>query len=118
MVSWLDSLSETKYVAVRAAIVDQLEVHGINLAATHWMKPLGGGLYELRIRHDRIEIPAGDSVRARILLRIFLVFRPGKRCVLLDGYDKAENPSKAHQQRQIRRARRLAQQLIETERRR
>ena len=118
MVRWLNSLSETKYVAVRAAIINQLEVHGINLAATQWMKSLGGGLYELRIRHDRIEIAAGDFVRARILLRIFLVFRPGKRCVLLNGYDKAENPSKAHQQRQIRRARRLAQQMIENERRR
>jgi hypothetical protein len=107
MARWLDSLDEARYLAVRSAVMNQLEPHGMNLARTHWLRPLGGGLYELRIRHDRIEVAPGRWKRARILLRVFVAFGPGRTCTLLSGYDKGEDPSPRRQQKEIARARRL-----------
>jgi hypothetical protein len=54
--SWLNRLSEAKFVALDAAIRLVLSEKGLDLARTEWLKPLGEGLHEFRVRHDADEI--------------------------------------------------------------
>jgi putative component of toxin-antitoxin plasmid stabilization module len=115
---WIDQLSATKAAALIAAIEQVLEPHGLHLAGTSWLKPLGGGLHEFRIRHTADEIarmftqarvttrPPGESV----LLRVFVHFHGQKIILLLGGYDKGRDPSGRRQNREIEAARaRLAE---------
>jgi hypothetical protein len=50
--SWLNRLSEAKFVALDAAIRPVLSERGIDLVRTEWLKPLGEGLHEFRVRYD------------------------------------------------------------------
>lgn len=49
---WMGSLTDAEFMALRAGIIRFLEVHGIGLASTPWLKALGDGLHEFRVRHD------------------------------------------------------------------
>lgn len=77
---WMDSLTVAEFAALRAAIVRVLEVRGIELGSTPWLKSLGGGLFEFRVRHDAATIVAlygGTSqteqpTQRKILLRLFV----------------------------------------------
>jgi putative component of toxin-antitoxin plasmid stabilization module len=112
---WLDSLSAAKFAALDAAIRHQLEKQGIALAGTAWLKPLKDGLYEFRVRSTAAEIvrmyadaghvPPDDA--ETILLRVFVAFHGNRVVLLLDGYDKAADPSAKRQQREIAAARKL-----------
>lgn len=53
---FIDELSDEKFIALDAAIERVLLVRGIDLARTEWLKPLGKGLHEFRVRHDADEI--------------------------------------------------------------
>ena len=74
---------------------------GIGLAGTAWLKPLKDGLYEFRVRSTAAEIvrmyadaghvPPEDT--ETILLRVFVAFHGNRVVLLLDGYDKAADPS-------------------------
>lgn len=112
---WFDSLSAAKFAAIDAAIRHQLEKQGIGLAGTAWLKPLKDGLYEFRVRSTAAEIvrmyaAAGhvspDDTET-ILLRVFVAFHGNRVVLLLDGYDKASDPSPKRQQREITAARKL-----------
>ena len=110
--SWLNRLSEAKFVALDAAIRLVLSERGLDLARTEWLKPLGEGLHEFRVRHDADEIEQmfGDlesRVRPRqpILLRVFVHFHGSRIVLLLGGYDKGRDPSDKRQEREIKRAR-------------
>jgi hypothetical protein len=83
------------------------------VCGSEWDKQLGGGLAELRLRHDEREVMARDSptpesdlpapAPEKILLRVFF-HAHGKRLVLLlSGYDKGARSSARHQQREIER---------------
>ena len=112
---WFDSLSVAKFAAIDAAIRHQLEKQGIGLAGTAWLKPLKDGLYEFRVRSTAAEIvrmyvaaghaPPDDA--ETILLRVFVAFHGNRVVLLLDGYDKAGDPSAKRQQREIAAARKL-----------
>ncbi|CUR54667.1 conserved hypothetical protein [metagenome] len=115
---WMDSLTLPEYAALRAAILRVLEVRGIELGSTPWLKALGDGLFEFRVRHDAPTIEAlyGKTTQAehsnpshrqrKILLRLFVHFH-GKRVILmLHGYDKGGNDSPRQQNKEIREARR------------
>lgn len=112
---WFDSLSIPKFAAIDAAIRHQLEKQGIGLAGTAWLKPLKDGLYEFRVRSTAAEIvrmyadaghvPPDDT--DSILLRVFVAFHGSRVVLLLDGYDKAVDPSPRRQQREIAAARKL-----------
>lgn len=110
---WIDGLSEQKAEAVFVALKEVLAVNGINLTSGAWLKSLGSGLYEFRIRHSSSEIQAmykvankGLVARAEeILLRIFVAFEGEKIIVLLGAYDKGKKDKKSFQQAQIEIAR-------------
>jgi len=110
--SWLKGLSEAKFVALDAAIRLVLSERGLDLARTEWLKPLGEGLHEFRVRHDEDEIKqmfGGQEVRARprepILLRVFVHFHGSRVVLLVGGYDKGRDPNEKKQEREIARAR-------------
>ena len=115
---FVDDLSDFKFIALDTAIVRVLSVRGIDLAGTEWLKALGKGLHEFRVRHDAGEIahmfggdaPTVTAPAARILLRVFVHFHGERKILLLGGYDKGDDPTNKRQQREIARARlRLAQ---------
>jgi hypothetical protein len=109
---WAEKLSETKFVALDAALRLVLAERGLDLARTEWLKPLGEGLHEFRVRHDSDEIRqmfadqgARTRKRERILLRVFVHFYGSRVILLLGGYDKGRDPSERRQQREIAQAR-------------
>ena len=110
---WIDGLSDQKAEAVIVALQEVLAVNGINLASGSWLKSLGSGLYEFRIRHSKNEIQGMYKAANRglvggaeaILLRIFVAFEGQKLIVLLGGYDKGKNDKHSFQQAQIEIAR-------------
>lgn len=110
---WMDKdLNDIQRAAIDIAITKILASEGINLVGTQWMKPLGDGLYEFRIRHSSEEIQsiythttnAGISHKG-IHLRIFVSFHGRKIILLLSAYDKGRSSSKKRQQSEIENAR-------------
>jgi hypothetical protein len=53
---FIDDLSDFKFAALDAAIERVLAVRGIDLVRTEWLKALGDGLHEFRVRHDAEEV--------------------------------------------------------------
>ena len=115
---WMGSLTDAEFMALRAGIIRVLEVHGIGLASTPWLKALGDGLHEFRVRHDASTIeglagyePAeGLPTQRKILLRLFVHFHGNKVVLLVHGYDKGSDDSPRQQGKEIQEARkRLAQ---------
>ncbi|MGA1526250.1 MAG: hypothetical protein ACO4CZ_19990, partial [Planctomycetota bacterium] len=114
-----DGLSDTtKQNAVIAAIEHVLIPEGIGVCASEWGRSLGGGLYELRIRHAADEIrrirmafdagTAPSGRREAVLLRVDFTTAGPRRILLLSGYDKGRLGAGRRQQRSIAAARRLA----------
>ncbi|MEJ7765566.1 MAG: hypothetical protein WKF86_08735 [Acidimicrobiales bacterium] len=122
---FIGRLSDFKVVALEAAIEHVLSVRGIALSGSEWVKPLGQGLHEFRVRHDADEIshmfggspPAGAGPDEKVLLRLFVHFHGAKVVLLLGGYDKADDPNERRQQREIAEARRLLAQFKARQRR-
>jgi hypothetical protein len=122
---FIEDLSDFKYVALEAALGRVLAVRGLDLVRTQWLKALGEGLHEFRVRHDAEEIahmfggdvPTGAGAPETVLLRVFVHFYGAKVILLLGGYDKGDEPSERRQQREIREARRLLAQFKERQRR-
>ncbi len=123
---FIEGLSDFQFVAIDAAVVRVLAQRGLDLVRTEWLKALGGGLYEFRVRHTEVEIvrmfggaaPAGAGPPERVLLRVFVHFHGAKIVLLLGGYDKGNDPKPRRQQREIAEARRLLGQFKERQRRR
>jgi putative component of toxin-antitoxin plasmid stabilization module len=99
---------------------------GIDLAKTEWLKALGDGLFEFRIRHTAEEIVArfGDESPVdrsgppeSVLLRVFVHFYGQKIVLLLGGYDKGRASSRKRQQAEINEARKLLAQFRARQRR-
>jgi len=94
------------------AIEEVLQKQGLGLASTAWLKTLGEGLYEFRVRHDAATIRAlysdsGASSSApskKILVRLFVHFHGQKVILLLHGYDKSRDDSPRRQNREIQEA--------------
>jgi hypothetical protein len=53
---FIDELDDFQFTALDAAIENALAVRGIDLVSTEWLKPLGQGLHEFRVRHAEDEI--------------------------------------------------------------
>ena len=123
--SFVDDLSDFKFVALDTAIDRVLSERGIDLARTEWLKALGDGLHEFRVRHtaDEItrmfggEVPNSDARREAVLLRVFVHFYGAKVILLLGGYDKGDDPKPRRQQREITQARKFLSQFKERQRR-
>ncbi len=80
--------------AATQALIGLLEERGNTIRPPH-SRPLGGGLFELR--------------EVKSAVRIFYMFLPGRRAVLLDGIVKKRGDIAA---RDLRRARRLQQEVL------
>lgn len=113
---WMNSdLTDVELAALLAGLEHILSHRGIDVCRTEWGKQLGEGVFEFRIRHTAAEIERmfkdAPSVRsegkhAKVLLRVFCHAYGAKIVLLLDGYDKAGDPSDKRQQREIVLARR------------
>lgn len=123
--TFIHDLSDFKFVALDTAIERVLAVRGLDLVRTEWLKALGDGLHEFRVRHDAAEIarmfggtpPEPAPRREKILLRLFVHFHGQRVILLLGGYDKGDDPSERRQQREIAAARKLLRQFKERQRR-
>ncbi len=123
--AFVEDLSDVKALALSVAVERVLRERGIQLVRTEWLKALGGGLHEFRVRHDGAEIermfggapPGSGGRREKVLLRVFVHFHGARIVLLLGGYDKGVNPKERRQQREIARARRLLREHRERERR-
>jgi putative component of toxin-antitoxin plasmid stabilization module len=122
---FVNGLSDVKFLALDAAVELVLCDRGIDLVRTEWLKALGEGLHEFRVRHDEGEIvrmSGGESSGVvgsgeTVLLRVFVHFYGSKVVLLLGGYDKGADPKERRQQREIAEARRLLTQFKERQRR-
>jgi hypothetical protein len=118
-------LSDDEFAALDAALKQVLAVMGLELAKTEWLKALGDGLYEFRLRHTADEIRhmfggSASKVQERhvdILLRVFVHFFGQRVILLLSGYDKGDDSSERRQQREITEARKYLKQWKLQERR-
>ena len=108
------SLTPWKQAVLRSVIENVLMVAGINICDSEWGKPLGGGLYELRIRRapslprgseQGEKLPGDASAGGPVLLRVFCVFYQSQAIGLLSGYDKGRDSSPRRQAREIALAR-------------
>jgi hypothetical protein len=54
--SFVDELSDLKALALDTSVERVLSERGIDLVRTEWLKALGAGLHEFRVRHDAAEI--------------------------------------------------------------
>lgn len=117
VLEWVKKLPEPKRVAWLAFVEFALVLQGKDIEQSGYVKPLGQGLFELRIDHDSAELaqvfgadlaahpdlagPAG----AGILLRVFCTFYGDRVVLLLAGLDKGASPKA--QPRAIQAARKL-----------
>ncbi len=117
VLEWVKKLPEPKRVAWLAFVEFALVVQGKDIEQSGYVKPLGQGLFELRIDHDAAELAqvfgadlsaypdlAGPS-GAGILLRVFCTFYGDRVVLLLSGLDKGASPKA--QPRAIQAARKL-----------
>jgi putative component of toxin-antitoxin plasmid stabilization module len=117
VLEWVKKLPEPKRVAWLAFVEFALVLQGKDIEQSGYVKPLGQGLFELRIDHDAAELAqvfgadlaahpdlAGLS-GAGILLRVFCTFYGDRVVLLLSGLDKGASPKA--QPRAIQAARKL-----------
>ncbi len=104
--------------ALGVALYEVLQRNGVGVCGTEYGKQLGGGLFEFRLRHDADEIigkhtartPHGEPDAGPILLRVFCHAHGRQVILLLGGYDKAADPNKQREAKEIALARsRLAE---------
>ncbi len=109
---WLkEELSRTQRLVVGTAMREVLEENGISVCGTEFGSQLGDGLFEFRIRGNVDEFVTGYSAaqagaaEEKILIRVFCHAYGDQVILLLAGYDKLAQPSKSHQNEQIKLAR-------------
>jgi putative component of toxin-antitoxin plasmid stabilization module len=117
VLEWVSRLPEPKRAAWLAFVDFALVPMGKDIAHSGYVKPLGQGLFELRVDHNPAELAqvfgADPSARPElteltaegILLRVFCTFYGDKVVLLLSGLDKGADPKA--QPRAIRAARKL-----------
>lgn len=111
---WIEhDLNDVEVAALLAALEHVLSHSGIGVCGTEWGKQLGEGLFEFRVRHTASEIRrmfANETPEhkdaGKVLLRVFCHAYGAKVVLLLNGYDKAADPSEKHQRNEIAVARR------------
>ena len=111
--AWMDGLGDVQIGALAAAIEEVLAKRGLDLANTPWLKALGEGLFEFRVRHDEATIRSlytdsgaqPPAKPAKLLLRLFVHFHGQKVILLLHGYNKGKDDSPRRQNREIQEAR-------------
>lgn len=98
---WIRSLDVVKKQAIGHYMHQILQRLGPAVCESQAGKNLGGGLLEFRLRTK-----APPSTKAvTVLIRVFFHDLGGHRLLILDGYDKGENPSANYQDLRIHQAR-------------
>lgn len=92
---FLRRLPEKSAAYVVRFLETNLNEYGERLAGTDLVKPLGGGLFELRLKSNQHEL--GN----RLLVRIFFQQQREKLILILGAYDKGRDPSKKRQRIEI-----------------
>ena len=117
VLEWLRRLPEPKRAAWLAFVDFALVPMGKDIGQSGYVKPLGQGLFELRVDHDAAELAQvfgvdlstrpelADLAAEGILLRVFCTFYGDKVVLLLSGLDKGADPKA--QPRAVRAARKL-----------
>jgi putative component of toxin-antitoxin plasmid stabilization module len=95
--AFLESLTNRQSLAFSLFLTKVSEFEELASAPRSWIRPLGDGLFEFRIREPEI------------LLRVFFTYRRGRIILLVAGYDKGRDPSNKRQQREIAIARKRLQ---------
>ena len=105
------SLPKYEQAVLIAAVRHVLSVHGKDICAGEWGKPLGDGLYEFRVKKSLKAILSSVGLESvepgddrMVLLRVFCTFHGSKIVLLFHGYDKKKDPSSKRQQREINKA--------------
>lgn len=96
---FLISLGSPSALEVSSRLEKILAFQNPTLVPPEWIKPLGSGLFEFRIRANGV------------LVRIFFSYQKGRIILLLGGYDKLRNPSRKRQNAEIALARRRKNRL-------
>ena len=99
--SWYRLLSASQQTLIDWGISELLIIHGVELEGTNWLKYLGEGLSQLRLRIES----KGNS--EGILLRVFIHFYGLHRVLIISGYDKRKDSSRSTQRMQIEEAHKL-----------
>lgn len=105
------ALDPIELAALLSALEHVLGRRGIDVCGTEWGKQLGDGLFEFRIRHTAEETASMfggqrlQGTKVKILLRVFCHAYGDRIVLLLNGYDKGDDPSEKRQQREIKLAR-------------
>lgn len=118
---WLDGLDSLQQAAAVRALPLILGELGPAVCDSEYGKPLGGGFYEFRLRHDAAEVikahrpDLADKLKppppeGRVLLRIFFHAHGDRLILLLGAYDKLKDPSKKRQREEIEVARKRLKQ--------
>lgn len=117
--TFMRSLTPLKKRAIGVAINEVLAYEGPNVAAGNMGRNLGRGLYEFKLDQNAEQIlrrkgkdPRAETEEGKILLRVFFHPHGAKLVLLLSGYDKGEQPSRAHQQKEIAAARALLKKWL------
>jgi hypothetical protein len=106
-----EELTRLQRLVVGTAMREVLEENGIDVCETEFGTPLGGGLFEFRVRGNVDEFVEGAAAAQagasgeKILIRVFCHAHGDQLILLLGGYDKLAQPSKSHQNEQIQLAR-------------
>ncbi len=111
--AWAEISHRRKTLRLEQFLKHVLIPRGLDVMASEYGKALGQGLYELRIRWTAAEIEhkttgldvADIGPPESILLRVFFAAAERKIILLINGYDKAEDPGERRQGKQIERAR-------------
>jgi len=93
-------LSRLQFALVVEQMFCKLSESGLNLLATHHVRSLSQGLFELRIRKD-----------PELLVRIFFTLIHPSRLVVVGGYNKKRDSSDLKQRREIKVARQIVDEL-------
>ncbi len=103
---FLRKLKSEDQLVLKAALDFVLAEHGVGICESEWGKPLGGGLYEFRVRRAPAR-PGEVAIHKAVLFRIFCTFTSGRIVILLSAYDKGRDNSRGRQQREINHARKI-----------
>jgi putative component of toxin-antitoxin plasmid stabilization module len=99
---WLrEELTLAKRRALGYAMQVVLQRLGVAVCGTEFGKPLGGGLFEFRLRSDLREHVRPEEEPGRCLFRVFCHAHGNRLILLLAGYDKGEDPSPRRQSSEI-----------------
>lgn len=112
---FLKNLDPYSQLVLDICVEEVLGRQGHNICGTSWGAPLGGGLYEFRVRKSLnslckevgLPVPRGFNQDAEILLRVFFAVEGFRVVLLVSGYDKGKDPTGKRQGREIKTARKL-----------